>query len=263
MYGPLADVYDFLVPEPLLSPEGSAAAFEQVTAELPAGARVLDCACGTGTLAVGLALLGFEVAASDASAAMVARTQALAAERGVDVRVATRAWAELRGEAFDAVLCVGNSLTHAGGKAGRRTALDGMRRVLRDGGLLAVTSRNWERQQEDAEEVVERGGRRATVRHVWLPPEHTGGPHGLDLAVTLDDGAVHWERLPYWPFTYGELEDDLPRRGLRAGAAPGRRTPTATWSRRARTARTPRDSSRGARRCASPTASTPRPGPAS
>ena len=214
MYGTLAEVYDFLVPEPLLSPEGSAAAFEQVTAELPAGARVLDCACGTGTLAVGLALQGFDVAASDASPAMVARTQALAAERGVDVQVATRTWADLRGEPFDAVLCVGNSLTHAGGTAGRRTALDGMRRVLRDGGLLAITSRNWERPQEDGEEVVERGGRRATVRHVWLPPGHSGGAHSLDLAVTLDDGAVHWERLPYWPFTRGELADDLSATGF-------------------------------------------------
>ena len=58
MYDTLADVYDWLVPEALLSPEGSAAAFEEVLAELPAGARVLDCACGTGTLAVGLALRG-------------------------------------------------------------------------------------------------------------------------------------------------------------------------------------------------------------
>jgi SAM-dependent methyltransferase len=214
MYGTLAEVYDFLVPEALLSPEGSAAAFAEVTERLAPGARVLDCACGTGTLAVGLALQGFEVAASDASPAMVARTQALAAEHGVAVAVATRAWQDLGGERFDAVLCVGNSLTHAGGKAGRRTALDGMRRALLDGGLLALTSRNWERPQDGGEEVVARAGRRATVRRVWLPPAHSGGAHSLDLAVTLDDGAVHWERLPYWPFTYAELEEDVRAAGF-------------------------------------------------
>ena len=108
MYGTLAAVYDFLVPEPLLSPEGSASAFEELLAGLEPGARVLDCACGTGALAVGLALRGFEVTASDASPEMVARAQALAAERGVALQTATRTWAELDGERFDAVLCVGN-----------------------------------------------------------------------------------------------------------------------------------------------------------
>jgi hypothetical protein len=61
---------------------------------------------------------------------------------------------------------------------------------------------------------VVRGGRRATVRRVWLPPAHSGGASSLDLAVTLDDGAVHWERLPYWPFTYGELDEDLRAAGF-------------------------------------------------
>ena len=58
MYRSLAEVYDFLVPESLLSPEGSAAAFEPL---LDPGMRVLDCACGTGTLAAGLALVMMEV----------------------------------------------------------------------------------------------------------------------------------------------------------------------------------------------------------
>ena len=128
-YDTLADVYDFLVPEALLEPEGSAAAFAPVIADLPAGARVLDCACGTGTLAVGLALRGFDVTASDASEAMVARTRALAAEHGVDVEASTRRWEDLDGGPFDAVFCVGNSITHA---RERRPALTAMRGVLRE-----------------------------------------------------------------------------------------------------------------------------------
>jgi SAM-dependent methyltransferase len=218
VYGTLAEVYDFLVPEPLLSPEGSASSLEEVLRGLAPGAHVLDCACGTGTLAVGLALRGFVVAASDASPEMVARTRALAAEHGVSVETATRAWAELGGDRFDAVLCVGNSLTHAGGRAGRRTALDGMRRVLRDGGLLVITSRNWERRQAGGDEIVERGGRRAAVRRIWQP----GDPPHLQIYVTLDDGTVYEERLPYWPFTHDELEEDLEL----AGFAPE----SSTWS---------------------------------
>ncbi len=215
MYGTLAEVYDFLVPEPLLSPEGSAAALSEMLDGLPAGARVLDCACGTGTLAVGLALRGFDVTASDASPAMVERTRELAAERGVPLVVATRAWADLGGESFALVLCVGNSLTHAGGKAGRRTALDGMRRVLRDGGRLAITSRNWERPQAGGDETVERSGRRAAVRRIW----HGGEPPRLQILVTLDDGSTYGEELSYWPFTLGELDEDLRATGFEPEAS--------------------------------------------
>jgi len=218
VYGTLAEVYDFLVPEPLLSPEGSAAALAEVLDGLPAGARVLDCACGTGTLAVGMALRGFDVTASDASPAMVERTRALAAERGVPLVVATRAWADLGGESFAAVLCVGNSLTHAAGKAGRRTALDGMRRVSREGALLVITSRNWERPQAGGDEIVDRGGRRAAVRRIW----HDGDPPQLEIFVTRDDGGVHAERLAYWPFTHDELDEDLRAAGFEPEAS--------TWS---------------------------------
>ena len=179
-YDTLADVYDWLVPEALLEPEGSAAAFETVLAELPAGARVLDCACGTGTLAVGLALRGFEVSASDASEGMVARTRALAAEHGVRLDAATCAWEDLDGGPFDAVFCVGNSITHA---RDRRAALAAMRGVLRDDGLLALTSRTWELPQEAGEEVVVRGGRRARVTYTWHPGE-------FEVAVVLEDAAA-------------------------------------------------------------------------
>jgi SAM-dependent methyltransferase len=213
VYDTLAAAYDWLVPEALLTPEGSAAAFAMVTDELPARARVLDCACGTGTLAVGLALRGFEVSASDASAAMVARTRELAAARGVHVEAAERSWEALEDGPFDAVLCVGNSLTHAAGRDGRRAALAAMRRVLRDGGLVAITSRTWERPLQDGEDVVERGGRRARVRRAWHPPEREGGPHVLEVSVTVDDET--WsERLDYWPFSHEELDADLRAAGL-------------------------------------------------
>jgi SAM-dependent methyltransferase len=207
-YGTLAEVYDFLVPEALLSPEGSAAAFEDVLAGVEPGARVLDCACGTGTLAAGLARRGFDVSASDASPEMVARTRALG------VRADVRRWEELEGGPYDAVLCVGNSLTHA---QDRRAALAGMRRVAREGALLAVTSRNWERPQEAGEEVVQRGGRTATVRRAWIG----SAPPALEIEVTLE-GELYAERLVYWPFTYEQLDADL----RAAGWAPE----AGTWS---------------------------------
>lgn len=226
-YDTLAGVYDWLVPDALLTPEGSVAAFESVVAELAPGASVLDCAAGTGQLAVGLALRGFAVAASDASGEMIARTRRLARERAVQVEVRACAWEQLAAQGlggFDAVFCIGNSLTHAAGRAARRAALTAMTSVLRDGGLLVVTSRNWElvrragSRLDVAEELVEREGREALVVHAWTIPADPGEPHYLDVAVAVlgERGSVttHRERLRCWPFTHQELDEDLRAAGL-------------------------------------------------
>jgi predicted RNA methylase len=53
-YATLAGVYEWLVPEPMLTPEGSVEAFERIVDQLGPDTRVLDCAAGTGELAVGL-----------------------------------------------------------------------------------------------------------------------------------------------------------------------------------------------------------------
>jgi 2-polyprenyl-3-methyl-5-hydroxy-6-metoxy-1,4-benzoquinol methylase len=75
-YGALADVYEWLISDAKLTPAEFAAAFEDVIRLLPSNAHVLHCSCGTGQLAVGLAGLGMQVVATDASAAMFASTPA-------------------------------------------------------------------------------------------------------------------------------------------------------------------------------------------
>jgi SAM-dependent methyltransferase len=229
MYDELASVYEFLVPDTLLEPEGAAAAFAPVVERLPPGARVLDCAAGTGQLAVGLALQGFEVTATDASEPMIARARALGERRGVRLQTLACSWEELGqldlGGAFDAVFCVGNSLTHAEGTAGRQAALAAMAGVLRERGLLVLTSRNWELLRasrpglEVADRLVERGGRGGLVIRSWTFADGWDEPHRLDVAVALPAGdeegvATASERLVFWPFTHETLERELRSAGL-------------------------------------------------
>lgn len=66
-YGALSDVYEWVIPDGMLTPADSIAAFGDLVTSLPPNTRVLDCACGTGQLAVGLASLGLDVVATDAS----------------------------------------------------------------------------------------------------------------------------------------------------------------------------------------------------
>jgi hypothetical protein len=107
-YDTLRGVSDWLVPDELLSPEGSVAAFAPVAAPAP-GARVLDCAAGTGRLAVGLALPG-----SRSSPAMPAARWSRGRASSPESEACS--WEELPDRDvgdFDVVFCVGNSITHA------------------------------------------------------------------------------------------------------------------------------------------------------
>lgn len=227
-YDALAAAYAWLVPDALLEPEDAAAAFAGFTDGLAPGARVLDCACGTGQLAIGLALRGFAVTATDASEGMVEATRRLAAHRRVPVTVERRAWEALTGT-FDAVLCVGNSIAHAEGRARRRAALAAMGRVLVPGGRLAVTSRNWARVRaggsrlEVGDRLVRRGGVDGLPIHAWTIPEAWDAPHGLAIGVAFPaaDGRVESvaESLAFWPFTHDELSDDLRAAGLELEAS--------------------------------------------
>jgi SAM-dependent methyltransferase len=246
-YDTIAAVYAFLVTDDLLTPQGAA---EPFASHVEPGARVLDCACGTGTLAVGLALAGCDVVATDASEAMVARTARLAAEYGARIEASVCTWEALPGRgwgaAFDVVFCVGNSLAHAVGREGRRVALCAMAAALHPGGLLVVTSRAWEQVRaagsrlQVGEQLIERDGRCGLPIYAWTIPARWDEPHFFEVAVALvaDDGAVqtHSERFAFWPFSADELLADLRAAGLEpASAAP----PPVAAGRYAVTARRP------------------------
>ena len=222
-YGSLASVYEWLVSDAKASPAGNAQAFERVTAGLEPGARILDCACGIGLLAVGLAEAGFQVTACDASPAMVERTEALARAHGVEVSTRVCRWDQLPDQGwqdrFDAVLCVGNSLAHAVGRTGRRAALVGMASVLATGGVLALTSRNWEQIRSAGsrldvwDRLVERAARKAVVVYSWQVPPSWDAEHHLRISVAAlqddDQLQVTTELLSIWPFQHEELLADV------------------------------------------------------
>jgi SAM-dependent methyltransferase len=228
-YEALAEVYEWLISDAKLAPADFAASFDGALRLLPSNAQVLDCACGTGQLAVGLAGLGVQVVATDASEAMVRRTRELSEEFGASVRTVRAAWEELPGhfddDTFDTVFCVGNSLHHAVAAKGRVAALESMSRVLRRGGRLVLTSRTWElvrargSRLDIGDRLVRRNGRDAVVVYRWEIPPRWEDEHHLEIAVAQVDAAgsvlVRSELLSCWPYRYDELEADLRRVGLR------------------------------------------------
>ncbi|MFI2422810.1 methyltransferase domain-containing protein [Streptomyces sp. NPDC018955] len=228
-YGALSDVYEWLIGDDRLTPAEAAAVYcTDVVGPVPPDARVLDCACGTGQLAVGLASLGLDVVAADASAGMVRRTERLAGEQGVPLRALRASWDELpdhlEDSTFDLVFCVGNSLGHAEGAARRLTALEAMSRLLNPGGRLVLTSRNWELVRSAGSRVdvrdrlVRRNGRDAVVSYSWQIEQRWEQEHFLEIVVARiePDGAVRAcsERLSIWPYRYEDLVAQLRSVGL-------------------------------------------------
>ncbi|MFI5731240.1 methyltransferase domain-containing protein [Kribbella sp. NPDC051587] len=228
-YDSLAEVYEWLISDAKLPPAEFAAAFDDALSLVPSNARVLDCSCGTGQLAVGLAGRGMEVVATDASAAMVRRTAELAEECGASVRTLRADWQELPdhfGDAtFDAVFCVGNSLHHAQGASGRAAALASMSRLLRRGGHLVLTSRNWElvrsrgSRLDISDRLVRRNGHDAVVIYRWDIAPQWADEHHIEIAIAQVDATgpvrVRSELLSSWPYRHDQLEDELQSVGLR------------------------------------------------
>ena len=101
---------------------------------------VLDCSCGIGTQAVGLALRGHRVVGTDLSARAAARAAREGTRRSVPLVTAAADMRRLpfADARFDAVVCADNSLPHLLTEPDVRTALTEMRRVLRPAGRLVV-----------------------------------------------------------------------------------------------------------------------------
>ncbi|MFF7984564.1 class I SAM-dependent methyltransferase [Streptomyces sp. NPDC007901] len=102
------------------------------TAGIGEGTLLLDVGTGTGTAALAALARGARVTAVDADAGMVAAAR----ERGVDARIAVLPELPFPAGTFDAV--VGNFVLNHVGRP--RAALAELRRVLRPGGRLAVTT---------------------------------------------------------------------------------------------------------------------------
>ena len=110
-------------------------------------ARVLDCACGIGTQAIGLAALGYPVTASDISDGELAEAKARAEENGVGVRFAHAdfcALSEAFSEQFDVVIAMDNALPHMLTAEGLASAVKSIVGQLRPGGLFVASIRDYD-----------------------------------------------------------------------------------------------------------------------
>ena len=171
---------------------------------------VLDCSCGIGTQAIGLAERGHRVVGSDLSPTAAARAAAEARRRGLTL---TTSAADMRSlpfadASFDVVLSADNSLAHLLTEDDVRRAVGDMRRVLQDDGLLVLTAKDY-------------GDARQTRQHATVPQ-----------VTDTDAGQVVTFQLWHWQDgdgTYGHGAHPT-RAGRRHMAGPGAARDARAWA---------------------------------
>ena len=115
-------------------------------------ARILDCACGIGTQAIGLSALGYPVTASDISPGEIEEARRRAAEHNVSIRFQQadfRALSDAFSEQFDIIIAMDNALPHMLSSDALAQALRSITGQLRRGGLFVASIRDYDRMLQE------------------------------------------------------------------------------------------------------------------
>ncbi len=110
-------------------------------------AQVLDCACGIGTQAIGLAAAGYHVTASDLSAGALAEAKKRAEQNHVQIRFAQAdfcALAEVFSRKFDIVIAMDNALPHLLSDSALESAVRSIVNQIADGGMFVASIRDYD-----------------------------------------------------------------------------------------------------------------------
>jgi len=213
-YDGLAGTYELMFPDWDASMARQAS---QLSEFIPTGARVLDCACGIGTQAIGLAMRGYEVVGADLSPKAAARAVVEASARGVTLSALASDMRALpfADASFDVVLAADNALPHLLTSDDVLAALREMRRVLRPGGRLIISTRDYDtiRRERPLSTPPSVGPGRVVWFQLW---NWDNDRYELEMFQLheADSWRVVVGKARYWAITRHELTELAERAGL-------------------------------------------------
>jgi len=186
MAAPVTEFYDRLSPEyrqnmgwdweAVMREEG--ATLDRFLARLDGRRRpcsLLDCSCGIGTQAIGLALQGHDVHATDLSTVSIDTARQASADFDVDMTFGVADFRDLGAAVsatFDVVITCDNSIAHCLQDEDLAAALTSMKARLEPGGLLLISLRDYDALVADKlcfnnEHIDDRPDGRRVVFQVW------------------------------------------------------------------------------------------------
>jgi 2-polyprenyl-3-methyl-5-hydroxy-6-metoxy-1,4-benzoquinol methylase len=184
---------------------------------------VLDCCCGIGTQAIGLALCGHRVHGSDLSARAVARACREAATFGVSATFSVADVCELAqqgGGLFDVVLACDNALPHLLDDDDLQRGVEGMAARLCQGGLFLASTRDYDtlvpqRPRATMPRIIDGASRRVVFQvWDWSPDGRTYWLHQFILCQEAAGWRTTQHTTQYRALRSEELTAALQRAGL-------------------------------------------------
>ena len=113
---------------------------------------ILDCACGTGLQTIGLKKSGYQIIGSDLSTGMLEKANQNANEENLKIQFVKSDFRELSKkipEKFDAVICLGNAISHLMNNKDLSDALGNIYEKVNDNGIAIFEMRDFDAMLKD------------------------------------------------------------------------------------------------------------------
>jgi len=184
--------------------------------------KVLDIALGDGVDTIFLLQQGFEVSSNEVDSAFRQKAIENAKKDGLSIKPTSADWRELGDvypeNSFDAVICMGNSLTCLFGEENRLEALEQIRKVLKPGGMLIVDERNFQRILDNREDALA-GTLHSTGKFLYTGTSKVKASfvEVNDNFVLVEYHHIETDKKAYYkayPFKRGELQGLLQEAGF-------------------------------------------------
>lgn len=110
-------------------------------------AKILDCACGIGTQAIGIAALGYHVTASDISDGELVEAEKRAKENNVEIcfkRADFCVLSDTFSEKFDIVIAMDNALPHMLSSNDLESAIKSIANQIKENGIFVASIRDYD-----------------------------------------------------------------------------------------------------------------------
>ena len=183
--------------------------------------KVFDASLGDGCDSVYLLKEGFDVTSNEIDNVFLEKARLNAKEDGVELKLTYLDWRnldkELEEESFDAVICLGNSLTYLFKQKDQLQALDQFKRLLKKGGVLIVDERNYQYILDNKEEIL-KGNFKYSGDYVYCGDK----VHGVPVEITDNKVKMEYTHsengkkgyLVLYPFKRGDVKGLLEKTGF-------------------------------------------------